>query len=667
MAIENGIGGVVGYADAARRVSVTAALILAAALIAGISPANAGDSVTCRSVWQGSTISWGTWPGGIDSIMCELYEPASSELTQEFGVDIKIYLPGETQSADNPEITQPGWLESPHPDAPRNTPQLFAEAIRKTLSSLRPYMDPIPVQLVLLWNISGQGPSNRRDDKWGWDVGADTDAYIGSEGVCPVTIFITSVVDTRDGGNRPVDPRDIKATVAHEIFHCYQLNYFRRQEHATSEALHDGWWVEGTAEFVASQLYPCNETSNSIAGTYDMGVRLNRQGNGYPAYIFYTHLADRYGFDFGALTDFLGGMPTTRGQAAQNRALSAYPDIGAKFHSFAQDYIDGHISHCVSENAHKNNLERLEANNGLEVSLDAKPFTFGAKIVTLQAGKSYTVSLVDADAGDGVRKTSWREVGTGSMGLAAWSELNGDLILKAGCSDSKQFVFTSTVEATDENVHHAILRFRERQTDPASGPVSQTLCRDGGTEDIANDCNLCELIKSQRGSNVDNCLVGKWELQSGLWEHEVATIKGLAGDIPITLRHSGDRMLYIRKDGTLEYPGFRMERAITQGDGGLSTSSFIQPGSGEWNAVNGKINLCVISEKENVTQKIESPEGSFPLLSKTRQKEQIVSGNYEYSCGPKKLTITARGSFPGSGPPQWVYQRVTGSEEPCFE
>lgn len=638
-----------------------------ALLVTAPAPALAGGSVRCASVWSGDTSDWGSWSDGIDSVMCELYEPASSNLSREFGVDIKIWLPGETESTENPGTTLPGWLERPHPDAPPNTPDLMAEAIRKTLAALRPHLDPLPIQMVLLWNVSGQGnssgptpgPGETARGEWNWDTAADTD--YGSP--CPVSVYVTSVVNVQDSGNSPADPQDVKSTIAHEIFHCYQKEYFRRQERAAASQLVDGWWVEGTAEFVASQLFPCSPNSGSLARDYRMARRLNLQGRGYSDFLFFTHLADRHGFDFGALKDFIGRMATVGGQSAQNRALSAYPDIGAKFHSFAKDYVDGEISHCAKGNMPLDNVNEFAAADGLEIPLDTAPFTFGAAVVSVEAGKSYSVKLVDE--GGGNRLTSSRAAE--AWGPEAWNGVPAEFILEGGCKESKRVVFLSTVDGDDVSERRAKLVFEELQTDPASGPVSETLCRGGGGPDVAKDCNLCQWVKGRRTGNVDRCLVGRWELVYGLWEHELSIMQTMAPGLPITLEHTGNRILYIRQDGTLEHLGVTMTESITAGDGGMTRSSWINPGSGEWNAHDGKLELCVIGNKEAVHQEIQSPKGNFRWMSKVNQNEHIVSGNYDYSCGPTDLVITARVNSPVGEPPKWIYRRVTGPGDPCHE
>ena len=630
-----------------------ATIAIVAAMTAG--PAGAA-SVICASVWSGDTTYWGEWSGGPGAAMCELYEPASSELSREFGVDIKIWLPGETESVDFPGTTIPGWLESPHPDATPNAPELIVEAIRKTLSELKPHLDPIGIDMVLLQNVSGQGAGGN----WDWETAAE--ALRGDP--CPVTVYATNLIDVQDGGNTPVAPADVQSTIAHEIYHCYQKKYFRSQERAANK-VDDGWWVEGTAEFVGNFLFPCGPNAAAMASDYRMGTRLNRQvPGGYADYVFYTHLADRHGFDFGALKDFTGGMATGPGAPAQNAALANYPEIGRKFHTFAQAYVDGEISHCVTGNLTFDKVAEYVAADGLEVPLDVEPFIFGASIVTFQKGKAYLVKLED-QTGDGERrKTSYRR-GEDS-GSLAWSPAPTTFTLTGGCEEENRFLFISTVEGTDNATHNAKLVFEEL-------PESEA-------EDAA--CRRCNRAGWYRKPGPDQCLVGQWEWQSGgKWDLYREMFVLSIQRQPRTVSYSalsgarGNR-LTIREDGTYEYGAGEVwldgRGTKKRGDDVENFShrldAEVLPGIGAWKVDRGKLRVCdILTPGEGAFEYFASSEEGATLRGATEarahQTQHIVKGKYDYACSESQLKITKSGpTVPGMPKLEWVYRRLSGGD-----
>ena len=635
-----------------------AALVLTAAMLLSPAPVSA-ETVNCYDVWPGSTSAWGTWTTADGSratyMPCELYEPESGNLSAEFGVDIKIWLPGETRSSTAPDGRIPGWREMPNPEATPNAGALFAEAIRKTLGELRPHLAPLNVHLILLQNVSRQGEGPRR---WDWDTQADTT----SGDPCPITVYMTDLIYVESGGNSPADPQDVKSTVAHEIYHCYQKKYFRAQERADPDA--DGWWVEGTAEFVATQLFPCSPTSAGFARDYRMSTRLNRQdGGGYADFVFYTHLADKYGFDFAGLVDFSRGMATTSGMAAQHRALAAYDDIGAKFHSFAQAYLDGAISHCASGNLRFDRPAEYTAADGLEVPLNAKPFTFAGYIVTVPKGKTFHVRLAD-DSGDGdKRKTSFR--GKGQYG--AWNPVPADFTLEGDCETDSTYTFLSTVEGTDEQTHQARLVFSIDKIEEDI-PTTAALCGPGMDPDNRNECLHCEAVQRQHGSDDDQCLLGTWQLEYGYWEHEADVKRAMTrGAAAISVEAVGDRVLRINPDGTFRTVAGSMSTTMAQGDGHMTVSADIQSGVGNWAARDGTLRSCTIRDRESSVMTIVGPNVNMSMPpKKTRMPVHFGGATLSYTCTPGELTIQAAGGDPtGNTPLHWVYKRLSAATDRC--
>jgi len=609
----------------ARRKACIAGILaaMAAAALAGSGHGLAAVE-NCYDVWPGDTNTWGEWYDSsgarLTYIPCELYEPASGELSAEFGVDIRIYLPGEMRDSAFPDRVIPGWLEAPHPDATPNTPELIVEATRTTLAALRPHLDPIDISIVLLQSVSGQ----RIDGDWNWDTAADAD---GGE-PCPISLYLTDVVEVRESGNRPADPQDVKSSIAHEIYHCFQKKYFRSQERAASSA-DDGWWVEGTAEFLASQLFPCGPSSAGIARDYVTSTRLNRQGfGGYSVYIFYTDLADKHGFDIPALIDFTRRMPTVAGADAQDAALADYPGAANKFHTFAQDFADGEISHCVSGNLNYGSVESIIVSDGTEVPLDIAPFRFEPKKVVLERGKEYEVRLAVTSGGSDRRTTSYRRAD--EWGPGSWTTMHAKTKIMAECDKDNTYVIVSTVEGEGNTVSEAKLIFEETDS-PLNSTPEFGCCVDTGQH--------------------DRCLVGTWVRDNEFMLQQLEAKLNITDPTVISriTEFTGELRATFRADGTSTGFGHQYTSAwikiplpptggthVTTVDHSMTTG-----GTARWSTSgNSVLHACPQSDRSHDVAKVTNPDSLKSPLAELRTPNGI---DFQYTCRGNVLELELPG------------------------
>jgi len=621
------------------------AICLAMAASVTSKPARALD---CYAIWPEEVRDdWGTWTtadgGTTTEVPCERYEPGSTALSAEFGVAINIYLPE-------------GWMAHPHPDAPANLPQLITSASQKAIAELKPLFAPFDINIALLQNVreqsSGTAPSDSTDSAWDWDSSAET----GWVSPCPVTLFVTSVVDT--------DPASIQATVAHELYHCYQFKYFRDQMYSGSETSVYGWWMEGTAEFFSSQLYPCNATSLGFAREFKPRLRLNRQEDPYSVFVFYTYLADSYGFDLSALAEFTRGMPITDGYTRQDAALQAYEGIGEKFHRFGKAYVDSRISHCVAGSTGFGDVARFVAENGLEVPLNVNPFSFKPPIVTLEKGKAYRVRLVDETGSGDKRRTSYRKAGEHDE--SAWNPLPSDFTLTGGCEEDQEWVFLSTVEADGNVARNAKLTFEELDDTTAE----------------AVTCRRCDRAGWYRKVELDSCLVGQWMWESGgKWDYYRDTFSNIEQRKPSIVSYSaqsgarGNRLI-ILADGTYEYGGGEvwLEGSGLEKSNGVEKNfghrldAEVLPGLGAWRIDRGKLRICDIHMPGEGDFKYKGYYGDSAPRSganeaRAHQTQHIVKGKYDYSCSTSELKIVKSGPpIPGLPTMEWVYRRLSGGD-----
>lgn len=465
-----------------------------------------------REAWGAGTTVDGTVT---TATPCELYEPASTNLSSEFGVEIKIYLPA-------------GFEASPHPDAPRNVPELIAQATGDSLRRLRPRFEPFKITIALLQNVP-RSFDDDGDPTAEFDWGPMAEATGSRNSGCRISVYVTAIVNRlADGGTGLVSPEDVKSTLAHEIFHCYQAKYFNAQFNGAAGLDEGGWWTEGTADFFADMVYPCAGETVRHATAYVAEDRLNLQRLPYSTVAFYMHLANRHGFDLSALADFMGSMPTTSGFQPQHDALAAQPDIAAKFHDYGEAYTDGDIPCAGAAVGFGSAPVKVTVTNGTEISLSQAPFRFKRAIAVLEQGTQYRARLESSPGGAGGDPTTSYRL-EGEQGPDSWTILPEDLILSAGCDEEKTYVILTTVYGTDTSVLDVKLGFEEVESPFAATPEFGC-CVDTGEH--------------------DQCLVGTWVRDNAFARQQMqAFMRSMGADVNVSMPR-GELRVTFRENGT---------------------------------------------------------------------------------------------------------------------
>ncbi len=89
--------------------------------------------------------------------------------------------------------------------------------------------------------------------------------------------------------------RDLAMQVAaHEIFHCVQarsIRYPMAEEFTEKKVASWAWWVEGTADYMSSKLFPAGAMELGHGAAYKPQLPLYRQPNPYSTVVFWDYLA----------------------------------------------------------------------------------------------------------------------------------------------------------------------------------------------------------------------------------------------------------------------------------------------------------------------------------------------------------------------------------------
>jgi hypothetical protein len=190
---------------------------------------------------------------------------------------------------------------------------------------------------------------------------------------------------------------NFKQTIAHETWHCVQGWNFRHQlsgpylSGASQEVVNDfsaakQWWVEGTAEYFANVVYPCNQKEWERISNLDENSDVSSLIElGYSNVVFFSHLG-RYGH--APIIDVSRRMPTSGGFEEQYIA-AADAGLGVKYHEFGEDYVDEEIpDSCPGTRMPvQPNIEEQEVQRGITRSYDLTRFTLHRRDLYFNSGE----------------------------------------------------------------------------------------------------------------------------------------------------------------------------------------------------------------------------------------------------------------------------------------
>jgi hypothetical protein len=155
----------------------------------------------------------------------------------------------------------------------------------------------------------------------------------GATDVCPILIFPSALA---------LAPAEFQQTVAHEMFHCYQLRNFRAQLLGVNQA-YKQWWSEGTAEYFSNVVYPDVNYEHRWIPTFDgRSQTTSLLAMGYETFGFFQYVAGNA--DDTAVLGLIGAMPASGGLFEQEHALAGLSGIEETFHEFGRAYLDGRIA-----------------------------------------------------------------------------------------------------------------------------------------------------------------------------------------------------------------------------------------------------------------------------------------------------------------------------------
>lgn len=210
---------------------------------------------------------------------------------------------------------------------------------------------------------------------------------------CPILIYESALAYGID---------NFKQTVAHEVFHCWQVTQLTGQMRGVVRA-DRMWWSEATAEYFSNTVYDEVDFEFRFADEFhQLSGGVPATSLGYTNAIFFQFLANELGD--AEVIRLLRAMPEAGGSEQQLAALAAVPDIADLYHRFGEAYLDQQIRDTggemwpgVPDVPYGEGGLRFPQDSGQTLAA-AAPFVLARWGVEFEPDKVYTISAAEGGA-----------------------------------------------------------------------------------------------------------------------------------------------------------------------------------------------------------------------------------------------------------------------------
>jgi hypothetical protein len=440
---------------------------------------------------------------------------------------------------------------------------------------------------------------------------------------CLIVVYLPAIQENEQSKGGPGDFGHFMQTIAHEMFHCYQVWNFPEQADDTWSV--QDWWGEGTATYFSNVVWP--EVNTEWEWLDDFAYHSLDTSVVYMSYdnfAFFQFLGKSIG-DNGVLK-LIASMPFGGDESGQASALAAFPGLQDLFHEFGRAYMDGTI---VDSGGKKlpTTPPFIPAGRTIVITetqirtLDATPFVISRYAITFPIGHLYTIAQVLTGSAEGYLSARV-DTATG-----AWGDLPEKVA--AGCAPVTFYVVLTNAAAAGTF-----------STEVTMTPTDELAC--------------------------DQCLIGIWDLNvPSFEEYASAPFKEIPGFYFFDGAAGLFRYRY-RKDGTMKGEfqftylyhlnqensplgnDIRVDgkiRLLGDGDGTYTTD-----GVGHLGLYLGQDNVTITQQIwMNGVEEDKSPLGGSP--------QGLTGSSALYSCDDQKLFLNF---LPESTLPPLQFDRVPG-------
>ncbi len=243
---------------------------------------------------------------------------------------------------------------------------------------------------------------------------------------CPLLVY--------PAGWERLDADRLRQEIAHEMFHCFQLQWLYPQ--LTGPELDAvRWWVEGAATYFINGPYPNGDLEHLPLSQYNPAYSLFLQS------YFTTGFFQSYSASLGreAVLQLMDAMPTSGGAGEQAAALSGIADIDRHFHQFGERYLDRAIPDdgggLIGVEPWESPVELIDESG--EFTFEFDPFLLSHHLLRFGAGADYRVKIRTTE---GPGRESQRPAGS----PGSWFDMPDTIAAACGEDEDRLFLATST-------------------------------------------------------------------------------------------------------------------------------------------------------------------------------------------------------------------------------
>ncbi len=289
--------------------------------------------------------------------------------------------------------------------------------------------------------------------------------------VCQVIVYPHAITDATNKKSVEV----FKQTIAHEVFHCFQV--WNIPSHTTANyPSGTEWWVEGTAEYFSNVVYPTANDEWSRVDDFDRNSATKPLYQlSYENTVFFQYLGQTLGN--ARLIELLKSLPGDSDPKVSADALAAVPGMQTTFHEFAQTWADRQIPDTgggfLPNTTYIASSDQLVV-GGPDHQLEAQPLLLKRYLFIFPPENIYQVSTQFSGA-EGM-SSARPDYTTGT-----WANLTPEI--GPGCDEEKKYVFllTSAAQSTDSRTGTLHASFEEDENckptpEPQPSHQGQTAC-----------------------------------------------------------------------------------------------------------------------------------------------------------------------------------------------
>ena len=258
---------------------------------------------------------------------------------------------------------------------------------------------------------------------------------------CLIVVYLPALQDNEQNKGGPGDYGRFLQTIAHEMFHCYQVWNFPEQ--ADDKWSVQDWWGEGTATYFSNVVWPEINAEWSWIGAFAYhSADTPMVYMDYDNSVFFQFLAKAIG-DNGVLK-LIASMPFGGNEQAQATALAAFPGMQQLFHDFGRAYMDGTIVDSSGQSLPTTPPyfppgHRIDVTMTQIRTFDVEPFVLGRYAIRFPHGRQYTISQQLTGSAEGYLAART------DMAVGAWGDLPPTV--GAGCGAVIYYVVLTNASA----------------------------------------------------------------------------------------------------------------------------------------------------------------------------------------------------------------------------